>query len=241
MVFRSSSVLALAVCFAGEAAAFAPSLPTTHAAGRSSTSSVTSLRCAGDAGETSRRTFLSSASTAAAAIGLSHPTGANAASAGPKLPDEFWNEKVRGVSSACRDDASRWFCGGNMAWRRQAGSISPVVISFLALLQHHPFIILFVIASGWKGNPVLAATIFLITISRERLMRACLLACVLARERERERASARGSVGFACRPQVKSGQLSGRAYQVLHNADTERPNTSPLLKENREGIFSCAA
>ena len=100
MVFRSSSVLALAVCFAGEAAAFAPSLPTTHAAGRSSTSSVTSLRCAGDAGETSRRTFLSSASTAAAAIGLSHPTGANAASAGPKLPEEFWNEKVRGVSSA---------------------------------------------------------------------------------------------------------------------------------------------
>jgi len=133
MVFRSSSVLALAVCFAGEAAAFAPSLPTIHAAGRSPTSSVTSLRCAGAAGETSRRTFLSSAGTAAAAIGLTHPTGANAASAGPKLPEEFWDEKV------------------------------------------------------------------------------------------------------------KSGQLRGRAYQVLHNADTERPNTSPLLKENREGIFSCAA
>ena len=34
--------------------------------------------------------------------------------------------------------------------------------------------------------------------------------------------------------------LSPAAYQVLRHQDTERPGSSPLLKEHRKGIFACA-
>ena len=34
--------------------------------------------------------------------------------------------------------------------------------------------------------------------------------------------------------------LSPAAYRVLRKEDTERPNSSPLDKEKRKGIFSCA-
>jgi peptide-methionine (R)-S-oxide reductase len=34
--------------------------------------------------------------------------------------------------------------------------------------------------------------------------------------------------------------LSPTAYQVLRHEDTERPGTSPLLKEHRKGTFFCA-
>ena len=37
-----------------------------------------------------------------------------------------------------------------------------------------------------------------------------------------------------------TGKLTKSAYDVLHNQVTERPFTSALLKEKREGIFSCA-
>ncbi|MFN3524105.1 MAG: peptide-methionine (R)-S-oxide reductase MsrB [Phenylobacterium sp.] len=35
-------------------------------------------------------------------------------------------------------------------------------------------------------------------------------------------------------------RLSGPAYQVLRHEATERPFTSPLLKEHRKGVFACA-
>lgn len=35
-------------------------------------------------------------------------------------------------------------------------------------------------------------------------------------------------------------QLSPLAYAVLRHEDTERPYTSPLNKEKRDGIFACA-
>ncbi|PWQ98301.1 peptide-methionine (R)-S-oxide reductase MsrB [Leucothrix arctica] len=35
-------------------------------------------------------------------------------------------------------------------------------------------------------------------------------------------------------------QLGNASYQVLRHEDTERPGTSPLLSEKREGIFHCA-
>jgi hypothetical protein len=37
------------------------------------------------------------------------------------------------------------------------------------------------------------------------------------------------------------GKISKEAYEVLHNANTERPFTSKLLKEGRAGTFKCAA
>ena len=40
---------------------------------------------------------------------------------------------------------------------------------------------------------------------------------------------------------LKEGKISKKAYEVLHFAATERPFTSPLLKEKRNGIFTCAA
>eukprot|EP00285_Hemiselmis_virescens_P010743 CAMPEP_0173393326 /NCGR_PEP_ID=MMETSP1356-20130122/22048_1 /TAXON_ID=77927 ORGANISM="Hemiselmis virescens, Strain PCC157" /NCGR_SAMPLE_ID=MMETSP1356 /ASSEMBLY_ACC=CAM_ASM_000847 /LENGTH=222 /DNA_ID=CAMNT_0014351331 /DNA_START=137 /DNA_END=805 /DNA_ORIENTATION=- len=40
---------------------------------------------------------------------------------------------------------------------------------------------------------------------------------------------------------LESGTLSKRAYAVLHNADTEMPRTSALLKEARAGVYVCAA
>jgi peptide-methionine (R)-S-oxide reductase len=36
-------------------------------------------------------------------------------------------------------------------------------------------------------------------------------------------------------------RLSPEAYRVLRQEDTERPYTSPLNKEKRRGVFSCAA
>ena len=35
-------------------------------------------------------------------------------------------------------------------------------------------------------------------------------------------------------------RLPGDAYRVLRHEDTERPGTSPLLKEHRKGTFVCA-
>ncbi len=35
-------------------------------------------------------------------------------------------------------------------------------------------------------------------------------------------------------------RLSPAAYQTLRHAETERPFTSPLNKEHRKGVFSCA-
>jgi peptide-methionine (R)-S-oxide reductase len=35
-------------------------------------------------------------------------------------------------------------------------------------------------------------------------------------------------------------RLSPAAYATLRRADTERPFTSPLLKEHRKGVFNCA-
>ena len=35
-------------------------------------------------------------------------------------------------------------------------------------------------------------------------------------------------------------QLSPEAYEVLRQADTEYPGSSPLLNEHRKGVFSCA-
>jgi peptide-methionine (R)-S-oxide reductase len=35
-------------------------------------------------------------------------------------------------------------------------------------------------------------------------------------------------------------RLSPAAYQTLRHADTERPYSSPLNKEHRKGVFSCA-
>jgi len=35
-------------------------------------------------------------------------------------------------------------------------------------------------------------------------------------------------------------KLSPEAYQVLRHGGTERPFTSPLLKEHRKGVFNCA-
>jgi peptide-methionine (R)-S-oxide reductase len=40
---------------------------------------------------------------------------------------------------------------------------------------------------------------------------------------------------------VMDGKISKEAYEVLHNANTERPFTSKLLKEGRAGTFKCAA
>lgn len=40
--------------------------------------------------------------------------------------------------------------------------------------------------------------------------------------------------------QVGSGQISSEAYKVLKQQGTERPFTSPLLQEEREGTFACA-
>lgn len=40
---------------------------------------------------------------------------------------------------------------------------------------------------------------------------------------------------------VKSGKLTREAYNVLHNASTERPFTSALNTEKRVGVFNCAA
>ena len=39
---------------------------------------------------------------------------------------------------------------------------------------------------------------------------------------------------------VAQGKLSKVAFNVLHNQATERPNTSPMNKEKRPGMFSCA-
>lgn len=36
-------------------------------------------------------------------------------------------------------------------------------------------------------------------------------------------------------------RLTGEQYYILRQAGTERPFTSPLLKEHRRGVFSCAA
>jgi len=35
-------------------------------------------------------------------------------------------------------------------------------------------------------------------------------------------------------------QLTSAQYEILRNQGTERPFTSPLLKEHRKGIFACA-
>ncbi len=40
---------------------------------------------------------------------------------------------------------------------------------------------------------------------------------------------------------LKEEKISKKAYQVLHFAATEKPFTSPLLKEKRNGVFTCAA
>jgi hypothetical protein len=40
---------------------------------------------------------------------------------------------------------------------------------------------------------------------------------------------------------LKEGRISKKAYQVLHFAATEKPFTSLLLKEKRNGVFTCAA
>lgn len=34
-------------------------------------------------------------------------------------------------------------------------------------------------------------------------------------------------------------RLAPAAYEVLRHEDTERPGTSPLLKEHRKGVFAC--
>jgi peptide-methionine (R)-S-oxide reductase len=35
-------------------------------------------------------------------------------------------------------------------------------------------------------------------------------------------------------------QLTPQQYEILRNQGTERPNSSPLLKEHRKGVFACA-
>src|SRR5258708_14314637 len=35
-------------------------------------------------------------------------------------------------------------------------------------------------------------------------------------------------------------QLTPQQYEILRQEGTERPNSSPLLKEHRKGIFACA-
>ena len=35
-------------------------------------------------------------------------------------------------------------------------------------------------------------------------------------------------------------QLTPEQYEILRNQGTERPGSSPLLKEHRKGIFACA-
>ncbi|MBB4631721.1 peptide-methionine (R)-S-oxide reductase MsrB [Sphingosinicella soli] len=35
-------------------------------------------------------------------------------------------------------------------------------------------------------------------------------------------------------------RLTGRQYYILRESGTERPGTSPLLKEKRKGVFACA-
>ena len=35
-------------------------------------------------------------------------------------------------------------------------------------------------------------------------------------------------------------QLTSQQYEILRNHGTERPGTSPLLKEKRKGVFACA-
>ena len=35
-------------------------------------------------------------------------------------------------------------------------------------------------------------------------------------------------------------QLTPQQYEILRKHGTERPGSSPLLKENRKGIFACA-
>ena len=35
-------------------------------------------------------------------------------------------------------------------------------------------------------------------------------------------------------------QLTPQQYEILRNHGTERPGSSPLLKEKRKGIFACA-
>ena len=40
---------------------------------------------------------------------------------------------------------------------------------------------------------------------------------------------------------LKEGKISKKSYQVLHLAATEKPFTSALLKEKRNGVFTCAA
>src|ERR1700755_2979361 len=35
-------------------------------------------------------------------------------------------------------------------------------------------------------------------------------------------------------------QLTPQQYEILRKEGTERPNSSPLLKEHRKGIFACA-
>src|SRR6202165_5588677 len=36
------------------------------------------------------------------------------------------------------------------------------------------------------------------------------------------------------------GQLAAQQYEILRKQGTERPGSSPLLKEHRKGIFACA-
>lgn len=91
--------LALAL-MASQADAFSSPCLRVGAAGRTAPASgIASLRCAGDAGDAgaqSRRNFFGTVSTAAAvgAASLWQPLPANATAAGPKLPDEWWQEKV---------------------------------------------------------------------------------------------------------------------------------------------------
>ncbi len=52
--------------------------------------------------------------------------------------------------------------------------------------------------------------------------------------------AAKGKFAFVLTDAQWRKRLSPAAYQTLRHEDTERPFTSPLLKEHRPGVFACA-
>ena len=56
----------------------------------------------------------------------------------------------------------------------------------------------------------------------------------------RAASAAEGSFPFTLTDAQRQIRLSPAAYQVLRHEDTERPFTSPLNDEKREGTFHCA-
>ena len=144
-IMNKSQAALVALVFAGGAEAFHMpstalpsqrlSLGTPLAASRTTTATFLSgLECStpGDSRQSSRRKFLSGTGGAAAfgAASIGSPDQAKAAEAGPKLPDEWWKEKVRFSHHHVEDSSllhmgdfgyvlavEMCLCSGNVCWR----------------------------------------------------------------------------------------------------------------------------